>query len=163
MAKNTEETRHYLEIAPRNLEKRYLAFGRAVMKRFTLEMNEGGEMLSYDRVTDADVLQLTAPAPLFPVERWQVTVARYGPEVFVEQLYYSQAGKAWMTGVSFHFDQEVLADRLGINDVWSANDHLGLLEDDGLFTGICEAIEQWEASGERVSPIEEDLENLDLV
>lgn len=163
MVTKSIEVRHYAEVEPRSLEKRYLAFGLAAMNRFAKEMNEGGGALFYDMVTDADVLQVENAMPGGSVERWQVTVARYDPEVLVEQLYYSSACKTWMTGMSFHFDQEVLAGRLRINDVWLPNDHLGLLKDDAIFTGICEAIERWNASVDQVSPIEEELEKLDLV
>lgn len=162
MATKSIEVRHYAEVEPKDLEKRYLAFGRAVMERFTLEMNEGGENLSYDRFIDADVLQVEDSTPGGSVERWQVTVARDGPEVLVEQLYYSPAGKTWMTGVSFRFDLEALADRVGVNDAWMANG-LVFFDDDAFFTGVCEAIKRWNASSDQVSPIEEELEKLDLV
>lgn len=160
MATKGGEIRRYGEVEPKSLEQRYLTFGRAAMDRFTLEMSKGGENLSYDRLIDADVLQVEKPVSGYSGERWQVTVARYGPEVLVEQLYYSPAAKTWMTGVSFLFDQEVLAGRLYINEI---RNHPGLLEDDDFFTGVCEAIERWNASVDQVSPIEEDLEKLDLV
>lgn len=162
MATKGNEVRHYSEVEPKNLEQRYLTFGRAVMRRFTREMNEGGESLFYDRPIDADVLQVESPMLGCSTERWQVTVARYGPEILVEQLYYSSAGRIWMTGVSFHFDQEVLAEGLEINDVWLLPGDHPLLEDDAFFTGVCEAIESWDVCSEQVRPIEEELEKLDL-
>lgn len=127
------------------------------MKRFIKEMNGGGETLFFDMVTDADILQVENSMLGGSIERWRVTVARYSPEILVEQLYYSPAGRVWMTGVSFYFDQEVLAGRLEISEVWRARGGLAILEDDDFFIGICEAVERWNTSVDQVSPIEDGL------
>lgn len=136
--------------------RRFKEFGWAAARRFAKEMAPDGGAV-YDMVEDADIVQLENPTPGGAAERWEVRVDRYGDEILITQLFYSQAGRVWQIGQTFFFSHEELLADGEIADLARGNDQEAMLLDDPYFNGLLSAFESWPVAKKRVISIEETL------
>lgn len=143
-------------LAKEELNRRFKEFGLAAAERLVAEMQPGGGA-TYDMVEDADIVQLENPTPGGAAERWEVRMDRYGDEVLVDQLFYSDAGEAWQIGQTFFFSHEELAANGEVVDLARGGDQEAMMADDDYFHGLVGAFKTWPVAKVRVIPLEETL------
>ncbi len=138
------------------LNRRFKEFGLAATERLVAEV-ESGDGAIYDMIEDADIIQLENPTPGGAAERWEVRVDRYGDEVLVAQLFYSDAGRVWQTGQIFFFSREELAFDGEVVDLARGGDQEAMMADDNYYRGLVAAMQTWPMAKTRVITLEETL------